>query len=533
MSEMAKAARAAMKKKAASMSAGDPRAKVDASSWTPPEMMNTEAKTGLRPVSRRAFKKGGKVVACTGEDAKHHAGKKPRKATGGEAAKYANAKVNRNVKDANAELGKPHVGGYASGGYAKGGSSDVSQDKKLIKKAMRQHETAQHGGKHSPLKLKKGGKSCYADGGEVDPRDVIKTPPKPAPMPTQEENDRYNRMEAARIEAERLRKEAEEERKKQYAPRKSGGRTKKEGGGDVSGIMKRLQNLQDKRRGVDLSPTSESGEPLFGGAKESALRTKRKEAALKAAEIDDEARRGPSGEKLLATTPERYRSFRSKKPFQPKELSVRDKLMNKIRGVDEDDNYARGGKTKKSHSMSEGGGNYTGGTRPTGGRIARKDGGRAKKKKGTHINIVINAKPESAPGMPPNPMGAAPMPPRPPMMPPGPPPVMPGPSAAPPMPMPPSGGPMGAPPGGPQLPPHLAAMMGRKSGGRVGHRGYKSYKDMDAGAGSGLGRLEKTEIQEHKPRKAGGRTYRSYKDMDAGAGSGLGRKEKTEIQKHK
>ena len=35
------------------------------------------------------------------------------------------------------------------------------------------------------------------------------------------------------------------------------------------------------------------------------------------------------------------------------------------------------------------------------------------------------------------------------------------------------------------------------------------------------------------PRKAGGRTYRSYKDMDAGAGSGEGRLEKTEIQSRK
>jgi len=34
-------------------------------------------------------------------------------------------------------------------------------------------------------------------------------------------------------------------------------------------------------------------------------------------------------------------------------------------------------------------------------------------------------------------------------------------------------------------------------------------------------------------RKAGGRTYRSYKDMDAGAGSGLGRLEKTEIAARK
>lgn len=91
----------------------------------------------------------------------------------------------------------------------------------------------------------------------------------------------------------------------------------------------------------------------------------------------------------------------------------------------------------------------------------------------------------------------------------------------------PQGGPMQAPMAGPGVQPPQT--LQRKAGGRT----YRSYKDMDAGAASGLGRLEKSEIQARKGHKVGGKVYSSYKDMDAGAGSGKGRLEKTEIQSKK
>jgi hypothetical protein len=131
-----------------------------------------------------------------------------------------------------------------------------------------------------------------------------------------------------------------------------------------------------------------------------------------------------------------------------------------------------------------------GGERPQhGGRTALATGGRAKGK--TNVNIIIStgrpavdgaAGQSGVPGGMGGP-GAAPavMPRQAPVMPP----------AAAPLPMPQMGGGMPMPP--PQMPPP-GPMMGRKTGGRV----YRSYKDMDAGAGSGLGRLEKTEIERRK-----------------------------------
>jgi hypothetical protein len=113
-----------------------------------------------------------------------------------------------------------------------------------------------------------------------------------------------------------------------------------------------------------------------------------------------------------------------------------------------------------------------------GGRVAYKKGGKAKSAK-TNINIVIAGKPQQGDMQ-------AQMPPMPPMAgPPGPPP------GGPPM-APPPGGAPGMPPMPPGPPPGAPGPF--KKGGRV----YRSYKDMDAGSGSGLGRLEKTEIQSRK-----------------------------------
>ena len=114
MSEMAKEARAAMKAKAKSLTTADPHQKVDSSTWTPPEPLNTEAKTGLRPLSRRAFKSGGKVQGLA---AKSNMGKAVRT---GNKPMTSDSMANKDMKSANEErAGIKHVGALKSGGRAK------------------------------------------------------------------------------------------------------------------------------------------------------------------------------------------------------------------------------------------------------------------------------------------------------------------------------------------------------------------------------------------------------------------------------
>lgn len=182
MSAQSKSAREALKAKARRLASEKP-GKVDASSYTIPDDMHAEAKTGMRPISKRAFKRGGKVE---GDKADVRADRKPR-ASGGKT--IANDYVNRNAKDANEErAGIKHVGALKTGGRAKraaGGSDMVDpRETALAKVAAASNRVPQGNGIGTfvgtkpglmarQAGLKSGGKAKRAGGGPVDQSDTF------------------------------------------------------------------------------------------------------------------------------------------------------------------------------------------------------------------------------------------------------------------------------------------------------------------------------------------------------------------------
>jgi hypothetical protein len=569
MSEHAKSARAAMKAKAKRMGdAGDPKAQVDASSWTPPEMVNSGAKTGMRPVSKRAFKRGGKVLHVEGEQAHQHAGRKPRNAGG--KALTPNNYINRNQKEANEERsgGDAHVGGYKHGGAPKHtgrkhrqeGGFNVAEapgrNRQTTGQSAINTRNTNENSEDSYLNrvLAQGRREVGARGMAggtpgaplTEPAYGLGARPRIAPRrPAGPSADDLNaqqlgalarqRMvdEGARMSAPAPRATAPmpDRNAGLYMPDGGGGGMKK--GGKVHGRAPKHDDIVADRA---LVRKMVKGAALTGkkhGGEAGAHKAMRKHKA-DGGEIFDE-RNMPMPPARRMPLPQAGMGMRDNEdvgPVRPRRKSMKAReaamLDALLRG------RAHGGEVSSKRKHREGGGNATGkdvhtpgeiikgdtklfspsntylspeseklnlkglrdlqykrkdGGKAEGGRMARATGGRAKGK--TNVNIIISTGRPAIDGAagqsgvlggmggP----GAAPavMPRQAPVMPP----------AAAPMPMPQMGGGMPMPP--PQMPPP-GPMMGRKAGGRV----YRTYKDMDAGAGSGLGRLEKTEIERRK-----------------------------------
>lgn len=617
MSEIAKKARAAMKAKAKNL-ADRPVEKVDSSDWTPPPLLNADVKTGMRPVSRRAFKSGGKV---SGEANKARADRKARKSGGSAEQPIVDRYINRDLKKANEYRdGEKHIGGLKRGGRAKkaeGGDTGSDEIGKMIRQTQVEEGMK---GRGQPAKVplpprrpaekpykytgpaptsnpntgyKKGGRAGKADGGPMmDPRLGIVKPKamefgQNVVTPGLKKGGKAEHPDVAQDKAliKKMIKPSAMKDGKCY-----GGRAKKQTGGGVftgPGYPGKVPGVTGgriaKAKGGSRSAVGKEFDEEFRKKREEGAKTFEFRGKTYSTDLAPSAppsggptRRGmgrPTG--MMREPSQNYMDARPElsqpatgmtqthrqpglfigRPGEPAIVFERDmpgpaplrEAPNVTYGggqygtsADPASRIAAPAPAPTDNRMGRGQPSVTeyglfGGrpgaygekainfsrevpAYPADAFMPRARGGRTKGKGKTNINIVIAAgrHKDEQPAMPA-------MPPRGPAMPPMPPMAGAG--------MPPMGGGMAPGAGAPPMPP-----MGRKSGGRV-TKVAKSYKDMEAGAGSGEGRLQKTDIAKRTMHKDGGkvghRTYRSYKDMDAGSGSGLGRLEKTEIESKK
>ena len=509
MSEMSRDARRAMRAKIHRLTTAK-AGKVDASSYGPEEVLNSEVKTGMRPISRRAYKKGGKVVAVSGADAPQNAGKKPRSSN-----KHltVDALVNRNLKDANEDReGKKHIGGLKTGGratYASGGSTyGVSSPLRLVKtvKGPNGHTAKvykdQDWGEYRVKHYDPDGKHMEKADAHTDDRDDAIDSANYAVNKGFKTGGRAKKFEGSAKDEAQDKKLAKKHGMSMESWEKSGMDDKHDSQQSMKGLKK--GGRAHKNLGGVLKSAGKSG--LFGLTGLGLASGKEDDDASSGPAVAGKKRGGrmsmdgeyqgtrPIGGRLAKRDGGSLSGLEMNKGGRAKRadggydgMPSLDKSRESAARVAEQerlerefmDRMARQEKASPKRMPPVGGP----GAAPA--PMPRKSGGRAKGK--TNINIVIGTGKDQTPDQ----SNMPPMPPPqgiPVQMPPPPPPPGPPQAGAPmpmpmPMPMPPAGGPgAGAPP------------MQRKAGGRT----YRSYKDMDAGAGSGLGRLEKTEIQKHK-----------------------------------
>lgn len=214
MSEQSKAARKANRDKARRLTDSSGAGKVDASDYVQPTNMKADKKTGMRPVSPRTYKLGGKVQGDRG----------PRRSDKTPRGNVADEISTRDTKQANRDkFGSPHVGGMKKGGAA---HSDVAEDKAMIKKMVKS-TAMKRDAKCNGGSMNTGGRAERKEGGSVaggERPTGDRIPRKDGGSSAEKMVPLTPRQRAIAAEVKAATRPADVDDKR--TPRKSGGRTK-------------------------------------------------------------------------------------------------------------------------------------------------------------------------------------------------------------------------------------------------------------------------------------------------------------------